>query len=192
MSWHGVCGRELRLTTVQPSIQNSTTMITTLKELYYDQLRDIYSAETQLLTAIPKLCDAATCNDLREALSSHLEETREQVARLMKICKAHNISPEGETCAAMKGLIKEGDAHVANTLAGDVRDAVIIASANRVEHYEIAAYGVAKAFAGVLDFSDDVSLLDDSLDEESNADKAITKIATGGLFASGVNAGAAA
>lgn len=165
-------------------------MITNLKELYFDQIRDIYSAETQLVTALPKMRDAATCSDLKEALSSHLEETREQVTRLLKICKAHNIAPEGENCEAMKGLLKEGDKHVANTLAGDVRDAVIIASANRVEHYEIAAYGVAKAFAGVLDFSDDVELLDDSLDEESNADKAITKIATGGLFSSGVNAGA--
>lgn len=166
-------------------------MITDLKQLYFDQLRDIYSAESQLLRALPKMRDAATCKDLKEAFASHLDETRHQMERLLEICRSHNISPDGEQCDAMKGLIKEGDKHVEDTLAGDVRDAVIIASANRVEHYEIAAYGVARAFAGVLDFPDDVKLLDESLDEESNADKAITKIATGGLFSSGVNAAAA-
>ncbi|MCD8569475.1 MAG: DUF892 family protein [Geovibrio sp.] len=85
----------------------------------------------------------------------------------------------------------KGPDTVADTAAGDVRDAVIIASANRVEHYEIAAYGVAKAFAGVLDFDDDVKLLDETLDEESKADKTITKIATGGLFTKGINKAAA-
>lgn len=166
-------------------------MITDLKQLYFDQLRDIYSAETQLLRALPKMRDAATCDELRDALSHHLDETRGQVERLQKICKSHNVAPEGENCEAMQGLIKEGDKHVADTAAGDVRDAVIIASANRVEHYEIAAYGVAKAFAGVLDFDDDVKLLDETLDEESKADKTITKIATGGLFTKGINKAAA-
>jgi len=162
-------------------------MITTLQDLYYDQLRDLYSAETQLLKAMPAMKSAATCDDLKKALGSHLEETREQAERLKRICAAHGIMPEGETCDAMKGLIKEGEKHIEDTLPGDVRDAVIIASANRVEHYEIAGYGVAKAFAQVLEFDDDVSLLDKSLDEESNADSAITKIATGGLFSSGLN-----
>lgn len=165
-------------------------MITDLKQLYFDQLHDIQSAETQLVSALPKMRDAATCEELKEALASHLEETRHQLERLSTIFTTHGIISKGESCEAMKGLLREGDSHVANTLAGDVRDAVIIASANRVEHYEIAAYGVAKAFAGVLGFSDDVKLLDESLDEESNADKVITKIATGGLFSDGVNAAA--
>lgn len=167
-------------------------MITNLKDLYYDQLRDLYSAETQLLKAMPTMKAAATSEALKDALGSHLEETREHAERLKRICASHGIAPEGETCDAMKGLIKEGEKHVEDTSPGNVRDAVIIASANRIEHYEIAGYGVAKAFAQVLEFDDDVDLLDKSLDEESNADTTITKIATGGLFSSGLNEAAVA
>ncbi|MCB1133270.1 MAG: ferritin-like domain-containing protein [Verrucomicrobiae bacterium] len=166
-------------------------MIQDLNELYQDQIRDIYNAETQLIEALPKMAAAATDEDLRKAFQDHLEETRQQRARLEKIAARRGFSPDGETCDAMRGLIKEGEKHKGETAGGAVRDAVLIASANRVEHYEIAAYGVARTFANVLGFDDDVSLLDESLDEESDADDKVTKIATGGLFGSGVNQAAA-
>lgn len=162
-------------------------MITNLEQLYYDQIRDLYSAETQLITALPEMAANATNKELKEAFEMHLEETRTQRGRLEKICARHGMTPEGEECDAMRGLVKEAKKHVSDTTPGDVRDAVLIASANRVEHYEIAAYGVAKTFAKCLGFSEDASLLDESLDEESAADDKITKIATGGLFTSGVN-----
>jgi ferritin-like metal-binding protein YciE len=167
------------------------TMITNLEQLYYDQIRDLYSAETQLTTALPEMAGKASNQELREAFEMHLGETRGHRARLEKICARHGVTPEGEECDAMRGLIKEARKHVADTTPGDVRDAVLIASANRVEHYEIAAYGVAKTFAKCLGFSEDASLLDESLDEESAADAKVTKIATGGLFTSGVNQAAA-
>ena len=162
-------------------------MIQDLKALYYDQLRDLYSAETQLLEALPKMVRNATDADLKEAFASHLEETRGQKARLEEICARHGIAPEGETCDAMKGLIKEAEKHAEETVAGPVRDAVLIASANRVEHYEIAGYGTAKCYADILDFSEDKKQLDETLDQESDADKKITKIATGRLLRDGIN-----
>jgi ferritin-like metal-binding protein YciE len=165
-------------------------MITNLEDLYRDQLRDLYSAETQLVAALPDMVSAATHNELREGLSKHLGETREHRVRLELICARRGISPEGEDCDAMRGLIKEARKHVGETLAGEVRDAVLIASANRVEHYEIAAYGVTRAFAKALGYDDDARLLGESLDEEAATDEALTKIATGGLFGSGVNVAA--
>ncbi|MDB6076751.1 MAG: hypothetical protein JWO82_498, partial [Akkermansiaceae bacterium] len=155
--------------------------------LYFDQIRDLYSAETQLLVALPEMAENATNRELCEAFNHHLEETRQQRERLEKICATHHIQPAGEDCAAMRGLVKEAKKHVENTVSGDVRDAVLIASANRVEHYEIAAYGVARTFARTLGFLDDAKLLDDSLDEEGAADSKITRIAMGGIFHAGVN-----
>ena len=162
-------------------------MITNLQQLYQDQLRDIYSAETQLIAALPEMASNASDPDLREAFTKHLEETHEQKRRLEKICSDLGIEPAGEDCDAMRGLIKEAKKHVAATTTGDVRDAALIASANRVEHYEIAAYGVAKAFADALGYDEASSLLNDTLQEEGDADKVLTKIATGGLFSRGVN-----
>jgi ferritin-like metal-binding protein YciE len=162
-------------------------MITNLEQLYFDQIRDLYSAETQLLTALPEMAGSAINGELREAFNHHLQETRGQRKRLEEICATHGIDPEGEDCAAMRGLVKEATKHVANTLSGNVRDAVLIASANRVEHYEIAAYGVARTFARTLGFMDDARLLDESLDEEGAADHKITRIAMGGIFHPGVN-----
>jgi ferritin-like metal-binding protein YciE len=162
-------------------------MISNLEELYYDQLRDLHSAETQLISALPEMVSHASDDDLRQAFSKHLEETKGHLARITRICADHDIVPTGEECDAMKGLIKEAKKHIEETEPGVVRDAVLIACANRVEHYEIAAYGVAKAFAQSLGFDDAVGLLDQTLDEEANADDAITRIATGGIFTSGIN-----
>ena len=170
-----------------PTHNPNHDMITNLEQLYYDQLRDLYSAETQLISALPEMVANASDSDLRKAFSQHLEETKNHRARLEEICANHGIDPAGEDCEAMRGLIKEAKKHVSETEPGVVRDAVLIASANRVEHYEIAAYGVAKAFAKTLGFDDAAGILDDTLDEEGHADKVITKIATGGLLGSGVN-----
>lgn len=162
-------------------------MINNLQQLYHDQLRDLHSAETQLISALPEMASNATDPDLREAFSKHLDETHEHKRRLETICAGMGIDPAGEDCDAMRGLIKEAKKHVAGTTPGDVRDAALIACANRVEHYEIAAYGVAKAFADALGYDEAFRLLGDTLQEEGDADKVLTKIATGGLFSRGVN-----
>jgi ferritin-like metal-binding protein YciE len=169
----------------------TTKMINNFEDLYLDQLRDIYSAETQLIQALPEMISAASDEDLRAAFENHLEETRQQKQRLDQICSDHGISPAGETCEAMQGLIKEARKHVAEVQEPTLRDALLIASANRVEHYEIAAYGVARSFAESLGLSDEADMLGTSLDEESAADERLTQLATGGLFNSGINAQAA-
>ncbi len=172
--------RDIRETTIP-------IMITNLHELYLDQIRDLYSAETQLIAALPVMIAHATAPGLRKAFSHHLEETKQQRDRLEQIAVSHGLILDGSECEAMRGLIRESRKHLNDTLEGNVRDAVLIASANRIEHYEIAAYGVARSFARSLDFWDDSEFLDESLREESAADDAITRIATGGLFHSGVN-----
>lgn len=161
-----------------------------LKELYFDQLRDLFSAEQQLLRALPEMVTYASCPTLREALSKHLEETKKHKDRLEKIGRGHGITLEGEDCDAMRGLIKEAKKHIEQADAGDVRDVEMIACLNRIEHYEIAGYGVAKSFAKSLTFDDDVPLLDATLDEEGGADDVLTHLATGGLFTKGLNAAA--
>ncbi|MEO5916276.1 MAG: ferritin-like domain-containing protein [Luteolibacter sp.] len=161
--------------------------IENLQQLYFDQLRDLYSAETQLVAALPEMVKNATNDRLRDAFADHLEETCNHVSRIERLFVEHGITAEGEECDAMRGLIEEAKKHIASTAPGDVRDAVLIASANRIEHYEIAGYGVAKAFAEVLEFDSAVDLLDQTLQEEGTADKFLTSIATGGLFSNGVN-----
>lgn len=166
-------------------------MIQDLNDLYQDQIRDIYSAETQLIDALPKMAASASDDDLRQAFEHHLQETREQRARLERIAASRGFNPDGDTCETMRMLVEEGEKHQASAAAGAVRDALLIATANRVEHYEIASYGVARSFANVLGYDEDARMLDESLDEESAADEKVTKIATGGLFGTGVNEAAA-
>jgi ferritin-like metal-binding protein YciE len=158
-----------------------------LDDVLEHQLNDLYSAESQLIEALPKLAKAASNDALRKAFEEHLAETRDHVGRLDEIFGQLGKRPSGETCKAMKGLIEEGD-EVVQT-AGDpaAKDASLIAAAQRVEHYEIAAYGTARTLAGELGKSDAKDLLDQTLDEEANADKLLTKIATGGLLKSGIN-----
>ena len=162
-------------------------MIQDLEQLYQDQLRDIYSAETQLITALPEMIRHSSNDELRDAFTHHLDETKAQLSRIILICDGQGIEPGGEECDAMKGLIKEATKHIGQTEPGDVRDAVLIACANRVEHYEIAAYGVARAFAELLGYDEDVDMLTRSLEEEAAADAKITRIATGGTFRTGIN-----
>jgi ferritin-like metal-binding protein YciE len=163
----------------------------TLQDVYTHELQDLYDAENQLLQALPKMAQAASNQELREAFEHHLDETRDHVQRLEEIFGQLGISGSGETCEAMRGLIKEGEKTIAIDGDPTAKDAALIASAQRVEHYEIAAYGTARTLAGELDYDDAQDLLDQTLDEESNADKLLTKIATGGMLKTGVNEQAA-
>ena len=163
----------------------------TLNDLFVEQLGDLYSAETQLVEALPKLAAAATNNKLRQAFEQHLSETHDHVQRLEEIYGQAGITRSLETCMGMQGLIREGQEMI--TAQGDaaVRDAGLIAAAQRVEHYEIAAYGTVRTIADQLGFDDAKDLLDQTLDEEGQADKLLTKIATGGLLKTGINEKAA-
>jgi ferritin-like metal-binding protein YciE len=163
----------------------------TLHDLFVEQLQDLHSAETQLLQALPAMAGSASHGELRQAFEHHLEETREHVARLDEIFGELGRPATGEMCKGMRGLIDEGQEFVTAGGDGAVRDAALIAAAQRVEHYEIAAYGTVRTLAGELGFDHAKELLDQTLDEESNADKLLTKIATGGMFKAGVNQRAA-
>jgi ferritin-like metal-binding protein YciE len=159
--------------------------------LFLEELSDLYDAEQQLVKALPKVAKAASTPELKEAINHHLEETKNQVKRLEKIFTLLHKKPEGETCKAMQGLIKEMDALLADhEFSGFVKDAAIISKAQRVEHYEIAAYGVAKTFAKQLEESKIADILNESLQEEGNADKKLSSIAEGSIFSSGINASA--
>jgi ferritin-like metal-binding protein YciE len=159
----------------------------TLKDLYVHELKDLYSAENQLIKALPKMAKAAKNRQLSAAFNQHLEQTKRQAKRLEQILKSHDESTRAPKCEGMEGLIAEGDKMAKEDAEDEVRDAGLIAAAQRVEHYEIAAYGTAKTLAGALDYGDAKDLLDQTLDEESNADKLLTKIATGGMMKAGIN-----
>lgn len=162
----------------------------TLHDLFEHEIADLYSAEQQLVEALPKLAKAASHDELRKAFEHHLEETRDHVKRLEEI-RGTLGSSMSETCEGMKGLIEEGEEIVQAEGSPAVKDAALISAAQRVEHYEIAAYGTARTLADELDMSEAKDLLDQILDEESNADKLLTKIATGGMMKEGVNQKAA-
>jgi ferritin-like metal-binding protein YciE len=163
----------------------------TLNDLFAEQIADLHSAETQLVEALPKMASAATNTELREAFEHHLQETRDHVRRLDDIIGQLGQAVPTEECKGMKGLITEGQEIIDAQGDPTVRDAGLIAAAQRVEHYEIAAYGTARTLAGELDLGDAKDLLDQTLDEEANADKLLTKIATGGMFKAGLNQQAA-
>ena len=158
----------------------------TLQDLFEEEIADLYSAETQLVTALPQLVRATSNDELRGALEQHLQETRDHVRRLEDI-RAQVGSSKTEQCEGMRGLINESQEIVSAIGDPVVKDAALISAAQRVEHYEIAAYGTARTLADELDLGDAKDLLDQTLDEESNADKLLTKIATGGMFKAGIN-----
>ena len=163
-----------------------------LNDVLVGQLGDLYDAEQQLITALPKVSAAAHTPELKQALDEHLQQTRGHVTRLEKAFDKLGTHPTGERCDAMAGIIKEGDKIVQANGDPAARDAALIAAAQRVEHYEIAGYGTARALAGELGLDEVSDLLGSTLDEESAADSRLTKIATGGMFRSGVNDTAAA
>jgi ferritin-like metal-binding protein YciE len=158
-----------------------------LEDVFTHELNDLYSAEDQLVEALPKMAQAASSENLKKAFEHHLEETRDHLDRIQEIFGQLGKRRSGAECKAMKGLIAEGEEVIKSKGDATARDAALIAAAQRVEHYEIAAYGTAKTLAGELDLSDAKDLLDQTLDEESNADKLLTKLATGGMLSSGIN-----
>jgi ferritin-like metal-binding protein YciE len=171
----------------QPRRKEDEVQLQTLRDLFVEQLQDLHSAETQLVQALPAMAAAATHDELRQAFEHHLEETREHVSRLDEIFGEVGAPASGETCKGMQGLIEEGREFVTSGGDSTVRDAALIAAAQRVEHYEISAYGTVRTLADQLDLGHARDLLDQTLDEESAADKLLTKIATGGMFKAGVN-----
>lgn len=152
-----------------------------LKDLYVDQLRDLYDAEQQITRAMPKMINASSSPDLRQSFQKHLEETRFQVERLDLIFKKLGQAPQGRHCRGIEGIIAEGNELMEAGSAPDVSDAAIIAAAQRVEHYEIAGYGCARTFADHLDDEYAADLLQKTLDEEEAADQLLTDLAEGGI-----------
>ena len=147
-----------------------------LQRLYVEQLKDIYSAESQLLKALPKMAKAARSQELRQGFEKHLEQTKGHVERLEQIFSSLDESPKGKKCMGMQGLIEEGEEVIQEESATDALDAGLIAAAQRVEHYEIAAYGSVHAFAELLGDDDSVNLLQQTLDEEKETDKKLTEL----------------
>jgi ferritin-like metal-binding protein YciE len=149
-----------------------------LKELYIDELKDIYNAEQQLTKALPKMAKAAHSEDLREGFENHLEQTKGHVERLEQIFEALDEKPTGKKCKGMEGLIAEGEEMINDKkLHGETRDAGLISAAQRVEHYEIAAYGCVRTYANLLGESEAAELLEQTLEEEKETDEKLTELA---------------
>jgi len=151
--------------------------LNTLQDLYIDELRDLYSAENQLLKALPKMAKGASSPELRLAIQQHLEQTKGQVQRLEQIFDGLDEKPTGKTCHAMKGLIEEGSEILGEDGDDSVLDAGIIAAAQKVEHYEIASYGTVRTFADLLNQNEASQLLQQTLDEEGEANKKLNTLA---------------
>ncbi len=150
--------------------------VNNLEKLLVQELKDLHSAETQITQTLPKLIDAATSNDLKSAFEHHLKETKGQIERLDKAFQILGASPRGKTCNGMKGILMEGSEMLQETEAGDIRDVALISAAQRVEHYEMAAYGTVRSYAEQLEQPAIVSLLQDTLDEEKKADQKLSEI----------------
>jgi ferritin-like metal-binding protein YciE len=148
-----------------------------MEELFIEEIRDLMDAEKQIIKALPRLAGATTAHPLSTAFNDHLEATRGHVDRLERIFTVIGVKSGGVKCQAMTGLLKEGEEMIKLTSAGPVRDAGLIAAAQRVEHYEMAAYGSARTFARLLGRDDAAELLEDTLDEEKEADATLTEIA---------------
>lgn len=164
---------------------------------FVDLLKVLFDAENQIVDALPKMIKAASHQELKDAFSQHLEETKNQVQRLKKIFKTLNENPTGLRCEAMKGILAEGEEALSKDNTPAVKDATLIIAGQKVEHYEIASYGSARTLASHLsnsgisdriDFDEISDLLQQTLDEEGEADEKLTEIAEGGFFTKGINA----
>ncbi len=149
-----------------------------IEKLFVNELKDLYSAEKQITHALPKMAKAATTEELRTAFETHLKETQGQIQRLDRVFEILGKPATGKTCQAMKGLLEEGSETMEETAEGEVRDAAMIGAAQRVEHYEIAAYGTVRSMAELLSQPEIAKLLQQTLDEEGNTDKKLTQIAS--------------
>jgi ferritin-like metal-binding protein YciE len=151
--------------------------LNTLKDLYIHELKDLYSAEKQLIRALPKMARAATNEKLAEGFKLHLEETKEHANRLEKLLSKHDQTTRGPKCKGMEGLLKEGEEMIEEEADEEVRDAGLISAAQRVEHYEIAGYGTARTYAELLGDKEGAKVLQTTLDEEAETDQKLTKVA---------------
>jgi len=156
---------------------SSSTTLDSFETLFVDQLQDLYDAEQRLTKALPKMAAAAHDPKLKSAFEQHLRETENQVARLERVFQSVSQTAKSKTCAAMKGLIEEGEEAVNAKGDPDVKDAALIAAAQRVEHYEMAGYGTARAFAQRLGRHEAAQLLQQTLQEEQATDKKLTQLA---------------
>lgn len=148
-----------------------------LQELYVKELRDLYDAEQQIIKALPEMIEAASSEELKDALNEHLDVTKTQASRLEQIFTELNEKPKGEKCKGMQGVLAEGSDLVEEIDDTDLRDAAIIASAQRVEHYEMSGYGTARTYAELLGEDEAGKLLQETLDEEKEADQKLTELA---------------
>jgi len=161
----------------------------TLADLFEDELKDLYSAEKQLTKALPKMAKKASSSKLKTAFTDHLTQTENHIRRLEQIGEKLEVKLTGKKCAAMEGLVEEGKEVIEEDGDGSVIDAALIGAAQRVEHYEIAAYGTARAMAEALGHSDAVKLLQLTLDEEGETDKRLTRLAESEVLSAAVAAG---
>ena len=151
--------------------------IQSLQDLFVAELRDLYNAENQLVKALPKMAKSASATDLEQAIEEHLEQTKNHVERLEQIFEKLEVSPKGKKCLGMQGLIDEGKEVLSEDMEENVLDAAIIAAAQRVEHYEMAGYGTARTFAKMLGHKEAAQLLQETLNEESEANEKLTQLA---------------
>jgi ferritin-like metal-binding protein YciE len=151
--------------------------IDSLRKLYVEELKDLYSAEKQLIQALPKMAKKAQNAQLKQAFQQHLEITQTQLERLDRVFEGLEKSPRGKKCKAMEGLIEEAKEMMQEDMEPEVMDAALIAAAQRVEHYEIAGYGTVRTYANLLGEKDAAKLLQQTLDEEGQADKILTQLA---------------
>lgn len=151
--------------------------VNSLQELYVDELKDLYDAENQIIKALPKMIDAASSEELQNALNEHLEVTREQAKRIEQIFQNMGEKLKAEKCKGMEGVIKEGAEILSEDMDENVKDAAIISAAQRVEHYEMAGYGTVRTWANLLGESEAEELLQETLDEEKEADEKLNQLA---------------
>ncbi|MEO6865144.1 MAG: ferritin-like domain-containing protein [Gemmatimonadaceae bacterium] len=149
----------------------------TLHQLYVDELKDLYSAENQILKALPRMIKAATNSKLKQGFTKHERQTRQHVKRLERICRSLDEKPTGKKCVGMEGVLKEGSELIKERLDKEVLDAGLISAAQHVEHYEMAGYGTVRTWAKLLGHEDHVALLQQTLDEERDTDLSLTKLA---------------
>jgi ferritin-like metal-binding protein YciE len=157
--------------------------LATLHDLMVHELKDLYSAEKQLVQALPKMAKAASSDELRKAIENHLAETEEQVTRIEQVLESFGESPRGQKCEGMEGLIEEGKTLLKEEADPDVMDAGIIVAAQKVEHYEIASYGAVCEYARIMGHTEALQLLEQTLEEEKNADQLLNQLAEGGINA---------
>ncbi len=151
--------------------------LNSLQELYVSELKDLYDAENRIIKALPKMAEAASRPDLRAAFEEHLQQTRHHAERLEQILRGLDESPKGQKCKGMQGIIDEGEDMMEKDAPDSVADAALIAAAQRVEHYEIAAYGTVRSYARQLGYADQAELLNQTLQEEGETDKKLTSLA---------------